>query len=50
MQEPLGMGLRFLGLDGKSARYLDDYVHERASLPATSAAGRFDVIRRAASR
>jgi uncharacterized protein (TIGR02266 family) len=25
-----GIGLRFVGLDARSARYLDDYVHERA--------------------
>jgi len=31
--EPAGAGLRFLALDGKSARYLDDWVHERAALP-----------------
>jgi len=30
--ESAGMGLRFLGLDGKSARLLDHWVHERASL------------------
>lgn len=37
--ETQGVGLRFLGLDGKSARYLDDWVHERASLPPVEAAG-----------
>ena len=31
--DPCGVGLRFLGLDGASARYLDEYVHERAALP-----------------
>ncbi len=29
----LGMGLRFLGLDGRVARWLDDYIHERTALP-----------------
>ncbi len=33
-----GMGLRFLALDGRSARYLDDWVHERASLPLVGVA------------
>jgi uncharacterized protein (TIGR02266 family) len=33
-----GMGLRFLAMDGRTARYLDDWVHERASLPAWDAA------------
>jgi len=28
--QPPGIGLRFVGLDARSARYLDDYVHERA--------------------
>jgi len=35
--EPAGAGLRFLALDGKSARYLDDWVHERVALPSPDA-------------
>jgi uncharacterized protein (TIGR02266 family) len=29
-----GMGLRFLGLDGRSARFIEEWVRERAALPA----------------
>jgi CheY-like chemotaxis protein len=35
---PQGAGMRFLAMDGRTARYLDDWVHERASLPAWDAA------------
>jgi twitching motility two-component system response regulator PilH len=35
---PQGLGLRFLAMDGRTARYLDEWVHERASLPAWDAA------------
>jgi uncharacterized protein (TIGR02266 family) len=34
-----GIGLRFVGLDARSARYLDDYVHERAPVTLAVATG-----------
>jgi len=34
-----GIGLRFVGLDARSARYLDDYVHERAPVALAVATG-----------
>jgi len=36
--ESAGMGLRFLGMDGKSARLLDHWVHERSALGPLRAA------------
>lgn len=32
-----GLGLRFVGLDARSARYLEDYVHERAPIAPAAA-------------
>ena len=36
---PAGMGLRFLALDGHSAREIDCFVYERAQGPTAAAGG-----------